>query len=204
MAYETEVANVENYYADLLILQYRNKQKARATIKLGAGIYLADGLVFELNDCLNIDTAEGKQLDLIGQILGCSRTLYGFNADVDYFSFEKTNAFGFSDKTELSKGFWKSYFNSIGSAYSLSDSVYRQLLKFKAAYNIRRGSWGELDELYYRFFGNEFKMVNNKDLTVTYNVQPNLSEALQAAIYLKYIEPPMGVGYTINYLESST
>ena len=87
--YETEIANVENYYADLLIIQYRNKPKARATIKLGANLYLADGLVFELNNVLDIDTAVGAQLDLIGKILGVSRDIPGFTIDKEYFSFEK-------------------------------------------------------------------------------------------------------------------
>ena len=55
MAYETELESVKEYYADLLILQYRNKPKARATIKEFVDICMGDGLVFELNDCLNID-----------------------------------------------------------------------------------------------------------------------------------------------------
>lgn len=201
MAYETEVASTENYYADLLIIQYRNKPNARKTIKLGANIYLADGLVFELNNVLDIDTAQGAQLDLIGKILGCDRNIYGLNFDTPYFSFEKTNAYGFSDKDALSEGFWKSYFNSVGSAYALPDEDYRLLLKFKAAYNLRYGSMGELDFIYHQFFGDSFQMVNNQDLSVTYEVQPNLSLALQAAILLGYLQPPMGISYTIDYLE---
>lgn len=451
MAYEIETENVKDYYANLLILQYRNKPKASATIKLGAGIYLADGLIFELNDILNIETQQGAQLDLIGQILGVNRQLAGFNLDTDYFSFEKavitppgyvwneaaqcldnninwysiiydgtkfvalspqgyiststdgviwttpaninlsysmsltydgtyywilnenggvakssdltnwetysgiydnnyhwwaicygngkyvamanggytayssdgvnwssptglsgdwnslkygngkfvalssygliststdgetwttpidklgnvgwnalgydgsifvaitggmnsvgkfatsadgetwttpayggnlvnlnvwdiayndgtfiamTNggkistseavvtggAYGYSDKTELSQGLWKQYRNSTASIYSLQDYEYRSLLKFKAAYNIKTGGWGALDNLYYRFFGDELNMVNNKDLTVTFEVSENVSVALQAAIYLGYIKPPMGIGFSI-------
>ncbi|MBQ1988396.1 MAG: DUF2612 domain-containing protein [Clostridia bacterium] len=198
MAYELEVSNVEEYYANLLILQYRNKPKARATVKLGADIYLGDGLVFELNDILNIDIAVGKQLDLIGQILGCNRSIPGFAPDTEFFSFEKENAYGYSDKNALSKGYWKSYFNSTGSAYDLQDSDYRNLLKFKAAYNLKRGSMGELDAIYYTFFGDNLAMTNNKDLTVTYTADSSLSVALQAAIFLDYIKPPMGISYTIT------
>lgn len=197
MAYEIETEDVKDYYANLLILQYRNKPKASATIKLGAGIYLADGLIFELNDILNLETQQGAQLDLIGQILGVNRQLTGFNIDTDYFSFEKTNAFGYSDASQLSQGLWKQYRNSTASVYALQDYEYRSLLKFKAAYNIRVGSWGALDDLYYRFFGDELNMINNKDLTVTYEVSENVSVALQAAIYLGYIKPPMGIGYAI-------
>ena len=199
--YETEVSNVQEYYANLLILQYRNKPKARQTIKLGASIYLADGLVFELNDILNIDKAEGAQLDLIGQILGCSRNIYGLNPDTNYFTFEQNDALGYSDKTALSQGYWKTYRNSIGSAYALQDNDYKNLLKFKAAYNLRRGSWGELDEIYHTFFGDELVMTNNKDLSVTYTASANLSFALKAAIFLGYIKPPMGISYTIEYTE---
>lgn len=198
MAYELEVSNVEEYYANLLILQYRNKPNARATVKLGADIYLGDGLVFELNDILNIDIAVGRQLDLIGQILGCSRNIPGFTPDTEFFSFEKENAFGYSDKNTLSKGYWKSYFNSTGSSFALQDSDYRNLLKFKAAYNLKRGSMGELDEIYYTFFGDNLTMTNNKDLTVTYTANSSLSVALQAAIFLDYIKPPMGISYTIT------
>ena len=201
MAYETEVANVENYYANLLILQYRNKPKARATIKLGVDIYLADGLVFELNDVLDIDKASGAQLDLIGKILGVNRNVYGLTLDTKFFSFEKEEAYGFSDKTGISEGFWKSYKNSTGSAYALQDSQYISLLKFKAAYNLRRGSMAEIDSLYYNLFGDDIALINNKNLTVTYRVKNSLSVALQAAIYLGYIKPPMGIGYTIEYVD---
>lgn len=252
MAYETEVENVKEYYADLLILQYRSKPRARATIKLGAELYLADGLVFQLNDCLNIDTAVGAQLDLIGKILGCSRNIPGLTLRDDFFSFENKTEFtvatyadlpetavtndvarvitdethddnttyyqwlngawtyqgetnpidvyGYSDKNALSDGYFKSYWNSTGSIYSLQDNDYRSLLKFKAAYNLRRGSWGDMNDLYYRMFGTDLQMVNNKNLSVTYNVSANLSTSLRAAIYLNYIQPPMGINYTINYV----
>ncbi|MBO5928367.1 MAG: DUF2612 domain-containing protein [Clostridia bacterium] len=201
MAYEAEVSNVEEYYANLLILQYRNKPKARATVKLGADIYLGDGLVFELNDILNIDIAVGKQLDLIGQILGCNRNIYGLSIDTPFFSFEKEDAYGYSDKNTLSEGYWKSYFNSTGSAYALPDDDYRYLLKFKAAYNLKRGSWGELNDMYDTFFGNELNMVNNKDLSVTFQYSPNLSLALKVAKFLNYIIPPMGIKYEFEEIE---
>ena len=199
MANPTDVQNVENYYADLLIIQYRNKPKARATIKLGADLYLADGLIFDLNNILDIDTAIGVQLDLIGKILGCNRNIYGLTLDTKFFSFQKNNAYGYSDKDALSEGYWKNYQNSTGTIYSLPDDVYRTLLKFKAIYNVRRGSMQFMDEMYWRIFGNEINMVNNHDLSVTYNVPTSHSVAVTAAIYLNYLEPPLGINYTINY-----
>lgn len=250
MAWENEIASIENYYADLIIIQYRNKPKARATIKLGVDLYLADGLAFDLQNVLDIDTAVGAQLDIIGKILGCNRNIFGFNIDKKYFSFEKnppyidtvadytallaydttdvntddiilveedTNhddkatlyqwdgaawqyvedsqiSYGFSDKNALSEGYWKNYRNSIASAFALGDSDYRLLLKFKAIYNLRRGSWGDMDEMYYRAFGNDVEMINNLDATVSYNVDANASLAFQVANFLGYIQPPLGIG----------
>lgn len=252
MAWESEIASIENYYANLLIIQYRNKPKARATIKLGVDLYIGDGIVFDLQNVLDIDTAGYAQLDLIGKILGCSRNIFGFNIDKKYFSFEKDppyidtvadyaallaydttgladgdvikveqdsnygNAttlyqwdsdnsawvylenseisYGFSDVNQLSEGLWKSYQNSTGSAFALSNEDYRKLLKFKALYNLRRGSWGDLDTLYYKAFGDEVTIVNNYNGTISYNVSPDASIAYQVANFLGYIQPPMGVG----------
>lgn len=202
MAYETELANVENYYADLLILQYRNKPKARATIKMLVDICLGDGLVFELNDCLNIDKAVGKQLDLIGQILGCNRNVYGLNPDTKYFSFEKTNAYGYSDKDALSEGYWKSYFNSTGSAYALTDSEYRPLLKFKAALNVMNGSMQSMDRAIYSIFGDNVKIINNQDLSITYYIDQQ-TVVTQAAQILGYFKAPLGVAVDFSYGSST-
>lgn len=201
MAYETEIANIENYYADLLILQYRNKPKARATVKMLVDICMGDGLVFELNDCLNIDTAVGKQLDLIGQILGCNRNIYGLNPDINFFSFEKTNAYGFSDKNALSEGDWKTFSNSTGSAYGLSDGDYRQLLKFKAAINVMRGSMKGMDEALYQIFGDNVTIQNNQDLSITYVIEQQ-TLVTQAAELLGYFKAPPGV--TINFSYGSS
>lgn len=197
----TKVEDVQEYYANLLILQYKNKPKARATIKTMAELYLGDGLVFDIQDVLDIDKAEGAQLDIIGKILGCPRNIPGFTIDTPYFSYETApEPHGFSDKNELSDGFFKRYNNSIGSIYSLKDIPYRQLLKFKAIYNLRRGSWSNLDEIYYTFFGDDIELINNEDLSVTFNIKAIASVATRAAIFLDYIKPPLGISYNYNYI----
>ena len=252
--YETQIANVENYYADLLIIQYRHKPKARATVKLGADLYLADGLVFELNNVLDIDTAVGAQLDLIGKILGISRNISGFTVDKEYFSFEKVfntvadltalNNYDTTDLPEdsifrvetdsnhdnettyyqwesgtwnylnedvisygysyyngavnnLSKGLWKSYLNSIGSSFMLTDDDYRVLLKFKALYNIRVGSMKFMDDMLYRLFGNDIYITNNH-LSIDYNIPAQYSTAVDVIKYLGLFDAPLGI--TVNYV----
>lgn len=71
--YTTDIEEVKEYYANLLILQYRGKPKARETVKEGVSIYIGDTVLFQLQDILDIDVAEGAQLDIIGGILDCPR-----------------------------------------------------------------------------------------------------------------------------------
>lgn len=62
-----------DYYADLLILQYKTQPKARATISALTDKVIADGLLLDVINGFNIDTAVGKQLDILGQYIGLSR-----------------------------------------------------------------------------------------------------------------------------------
>lgn len=197
----SNIEDVQEYYANLLILQYRNKPKARETIKAMAELYLGDGLIFDLQNILDIDQAIGAQLDIIGKILGQPREIAGFVFDTNFFSFENaTTPYGYSDKNHLSDGYFKRYSNSLGSSYSLEDADYRRLLKFKAVYNLRRGSWKDLDEAYFTFFGDEIELINNQNLTVTFNIKASASIAARVAIYLDYIKPPLGISYNYNYI----
>ena len=193
-----QLDDIKQYYGDLLILQYRNKPKARATVQLGCDIYTGDGVVFDLISSLDIDNAEGAQLDLIGKILDCPRTIQGLNPDKQYFSFQYDGALGFSTAQELSNGIFKTFYNSIQSEYALKDDDYRQLLKFKAIVNIWRASMAKMDEAIYISFGNDVLLINNQNLTISYIISNSLTIATQAALMQGYLRAPIGIGF--NYI----
>lgn len=201
--YSKEVEDTKEYYADLLILQYHSKYRARETVKMGVDLYLGDGVVFELQDVLDIDNAEGKQLDIIGKILDCPRLIPGFETDKPFFTFEHTgDDYGFSIVGQPSQGYFKSLNFDYSSMYSLPDNDYRLLLKFKAVANRAIASWKEMDDLFFNIFGDGIKIINNKNLTITYQIKQSLiTDGLMAAIKLNYLEPPLGIGYNIVYVE---
>lgn len=191
--------DVKNYYADLLILQYRSKPKARETIKIGADIYLGDGLIFQLPDVLDIDKAEGPQLDLIGKILDCPRIVQGVYNDLKFFQFHvDENSLGFSTIGEPVNAVFRTIRNFNQSEYSLPDEDYRFLLKFKAAVNVMRGSEKGMDEALYNSFGGDVLLKNNHDLTITYIVSAEHTLAVLAAKQLGYYRAPEGIG--ANYV----
>ncbi len=63
----------QNYYADLLILQYKTQPKARATIQALIKELYGSGSLLDLVNGFNLDTAEGKQLDTLGKYIGLGR-----------------------------------------------------------------------------------------------------------------------------------
>lgn len=191
--------DVKNYYADLLILQYRSKPKARETIKIGADIYLGDGLVFELQNILDIDTAVGAQLDIIGKILDCPRIVQGVYNDLKFFQFHiDKNSLGFSMIGSPTNAVFRTINNYNQSEYSLPDEDYRFLLKFKSAVNVMRGSEKGIDEALYSAYGGDVLLKNNHDLTITYIVSAEHTLAVIAAKVLGYYRAPEGIG--ANYV----
>lgn len=197
--YTQDIEDVKNYYADLLILQYRNKPKARETIKIGADIYLGDGVIFQLQDILDIDTAEGAQLDIIGKILDCPRVVQGIYNDMIFFQFyDGPDSVGFSTVGNPQGGNFRTIQNYNQSEYSLPDDDYRFLLKFKSAVNVMRGSERGIDDALWNVFQGDVLLKNNHNLTITYIVSAERTLAALAAKQLGYYRAPEGVG--ANYV----
>lgn len=66
------MSQTDSYYSNLLILQYHDKPKAKATVEKTIGL-LPDDLIQEVINGFDLDTAEGKQLDTIGIYVGVDR-----------------------------------------------------------------------------------------------------------------------------------
>lgn len=197
------INDVKKYYADLLILQYRNKIKARKTIELGVDIYSGDGLMYQLENILDIDTAEGAQLDLIGKILGCPRDVPGINVLTKFFSFHvDENSLGFSIIGNPSNGVVKTRANSKLAVYTLLDEEYRTVLKFKAFVNVWRGDMASMYNALYQVFHKDINLKNNQNMTVTYEIYNN-TIPIQAAAKLGYLRAPIGIEVLFDYAPST-
>lgn len=75
------MGQVANYYANLLILQYKGKPKAYATIQAQVTPIIMDELPVKVQDAFNLigdETAEGVQLDVLGKYVGVTRSGNGF------------------------------------------------------------------------------------------------------------------------------
>lgn len=78
MTYDDQI----QYYANLLIIQYRNLPKAQATVQVLARDALIDNLPISVRDAFVNGLAVGKQLDVIGKYAGVSRNILTFTGGV--------------------------------------------------------------------------------------------------------------------------
>lgn len=67
-----------DYYASLLILQYVGKPKAYATVQTMVSGVIMDQLPTQVQNGFDIETAVGKQLDILGKYVGVVRSGTGF------------------------------------------------------------------------------------------------------------------------------
>lgn len=70
------MSDIQEYYADLLIMQYRSKPKARADIMFIAGFRSGDDIILDVQNAFNLDDAIGVQLNVIGKYAGVLRAAY--------------------------------------------------------------------------------------------------------------------------------
>lgn len=68
-----------NYYADLLVLQYKGKPKAYATVQALVALVIADQLPMSVQEAYTLGTAVGVQLDIIGKYAGVTRNGYALD-----------------------------------------------------------------------------------------------------------------------------
>ena len=195
------------YYKNLLIQQYHDKEKAQKDIEVKTKIATGDFLMLDMWKSFDVDTSVGNQLDLIGKIVGISRMVVGFNKARYYFSLNSTTEpilepelKGFSVIGETPTSFFRSIPLESKTIYEMTDGQYRDMIKIKILYNNAKNKNKYIDDSFYNLFGENIKVTNNFDMTITFNVSPSYKLIGELAEYLNILPVPLGVGYSMNYL----
>jgi hypothetical protein len=195
----TDLETAIEYYKELLLYQYINRDNARATIGLLVSQALVDLLPIEMGNAFNIDTAVGDQLDIIGEYIGFDRAVVGavsrdyFTAD-DYVTPSATT-FGFTDYSDPARNAnaaFYSYLNNMNTT-DLEDSEYRALLKLKAALNISNLSYYDIVSILGEAFGDLLVFSDSKDMTIWYLVSSQIERIVTIAYNEGLLPKPMGV-----------
>ncbi|SFC86395.1 DUF2612 domain-containing protein [Pragia fontium] len=154
-------------YSELLIWQYKDKPKAKATIELVSEQYqkTAQGLI-SLVEALNIDRAEGKNLDLIGKHVGQSRILNHAMSKELFGFWASLNSKGFSQKRQ-SGGRWYKKGSILAESAILDDEDYRFLIRCRIAKNYMTGTIENITELLSFIFNSESIAYDQYDMSLS-------------------------------------
>jgi hypothetical protein len=201
MASAALVQSLIEYYVNLLIIQYNNQPKARATIAAVVNEIVASGIFFDIRDGYNVDTAVGVQLDVIGKYVGVNRFYqsqditginFGFS---DAFSSEPVGTTGYASVADFfsKEGTYLSASDIIGNGFQLSDDDYRILIKLKILLNNSNFSDESIDSALFRIFGATLYAVDNYNMSMEYFTDSDLSLIVRVALSKNLLPAPMGV-----------
>lgn len=201
-----DISSIVDYYVDLLIIQYNDRPKARATIELYINELLATGILFDVRDAFNLDTAIGVQLDIIGKYVDLDRFYSNSDLSADYFGFAdaadiggtSANIIGFDDAAAPDKtGFFLDASEVIVNNFQLNDDAFRTLIKFRIVQNNSDHSVKSITDSIFAFFNTSVLVKDNLDMTMTYLIGDYSSALIKAAIQKEVLPRPMGVGIEV-------
>ncbi|OTQ75628.1 DUF2612 domain-containing protein [Gilliamella sp. N-G2] len=185
--------NRENF----IIWQYRTKPKSLGTIR---AIYKETDLTFQntiqIADILNIDTATGYALDLVGRHVGVSRVLPTAIAK-EYFGW-------LEDDSALSFGigeFYR-YGDALSASVVLNDNDYRFFIRAKITKNYQTGTIENIVKSIQFVVGNHSNVIDTQNMTMNIIVNSDKlnSLTLYAITKMDILVRPIGVMYEYTVL----
>lgn len=198
------------YFVNLLILQFRNKPKAKATIETLAEQTFSDsqGNIFpiEVQGAYSLDTAVGKQLDVIGKYIGYDRVLsFPVNNDFRYEEYDGSinPEQGYSEYFQDKDTFpYAEYRYTSYDYYNVKDEPYRKILKMISLLKNKPLSLGCIDEVLEEVFEGLI-YVEEGDKSIEYHIAADLysgdlnTQDKLNQFFQKYFPRPMGCTMTV-------
>lgn len=193
-------------YLNLLIFQYRDKPKASAEIQV---ILKEFGSIFDFYNSFetefDLDIAQGKQLDIIGKIVGLSRNV-PLAVAKKYFGFDDdTNTFPFS---ELNGGVVSYPFKELDEEeytdLQLNDIDYRFFLKAKISNNFAESDILSVNEIIMYLFNDLAFVLDNYNMSLELYIDSSVDyEIVRTVQQLNLLPRPQGVRYNniIQYFD---
>lgn len=197
---QEELKKIKKYYSNLLIIQYHDKPKAKATIELLAGLIYANMVLLQIQDGFNWKTALSAQLDIIGEWIGADKFYNGQLFDFrPWFSLIDWNTEGdnlqrgFStfETFETLEGGFLDYENINPTQNILPKEVFRTLIGLKIIKNSINHTAKTIDEVIWNYFkGQVYTIWNLEQGWLEYYYPSDLNGLMQAAAQKEVLPCP--------------
>lgn len=200
----SDIDDIVEYYSNLLIIQYNGLPKAKAIVELFVREILANGILLDIREAFNIDTAVGVQLDILGKYVDIDRFYQG-QILTDFFAVTSYNEFPLDTSkkglTDYTQGFTKfgktiTYNDYLSNNQTLGDDDFRFLIRLRIMQNNINHSHQAIDKVLFDFFGTTLFADTNNDMTMYYFYQGQIPAILQAALQKRLFLKPIGVQFS--------
>lgn len=180
---------------ETILSQYSNSPHILGlTEAFATAIDPTDDIRLFYDKIFNIETAEGKGLDIWGRILALPRTVLGVNTD--WFGYDESGLKPFAQAP---------FYNPLlaTSNFHISDDRYRKMLLFKAHANISATSAKDIADTLTEVLEVPVGCIDNGDMTITiYVATATMSDEERFTLrsYVKLMTPA-GVGVDIKIFD---
>lgn len=210
-----DITELVEYYKNLLIIQYNNKPKAQATIEAVSSMLLSNGILFDIRDGFNIDTAVGVQLDIIGKYVGLDRFYTMVQDPIDYFAFtdyseidpdlkEKYGLTTYAKFEEFQYNGTLNYNSVLTQDNKLNDDDFRRIIKLKIIQNNSNHSHKSIDHAVWSVLGDSVIPSSDGNMHMFYFLGSGEKSIIEAALAKGVLPRPMGVGISLINLDSES
>lgn len=196
-----------DYYKGLLILQYASRPNAVAEVDAFIRALVQNQIISQVGDGFDVTTALGAQLNILGTYRGINRVLFGISPG-DYWSMvpcadpAPNSYFGWALAAGADPTWRWLEVNDLDSVpYTLSDSQMRRLIQFAAAVDSWDGTLGNLDNILYTFFGVYVSLIDNENMSITYQhtaSDPDPDSLFEIAKLADVLPHPAGIAFSVT------
>ena len=195
------------YYVNLLIIQYHIKTKAKATISALVGEEMIYDIAIAVRDGFNLETAIGKQLEILGTIIGVSRTVTGASFTRAYFGYAlytdvtPFKYLGYADYTAVNVDEqFRLYIEDNRALFDLNDTELRMMLKMQIIKNNSNGSMKAIDDLLLSFFPDQVIFSERYPMGEAFIFAESLRRIATIAQAEDILPRPAGVNLTVTFV----
>lgn len=200
-----ENTSLIEYYKNLLILQYRQKTKAEATIDAFVKALMIFDVIDSVRYGFNINTAEGVQLDTLSLYVGTSRYVpgtYFFREYFGYVLYGDITPFAFNGYIQYGDPVpdvqFRTYEEGKQSDYALTDEELRKFIKLRIIKNNSSGSLKEIDDFLLFFFSGTVYVEEEANMEINYYVPLADLRIFTIAREMNALPSPAGVGVYVT------
>lgn len=216
MDYTAALKDLQKYFSDLLIIQYRNAPKNRALISYLTDLIFANNLALQIRDkTLNLDDSEGTQLDVIGKWVGVDRYYNGNLWTHPYLSFPDYTVIKDESYTEYQGGFstYENFADNNGGFLTyaawqgvrttineIGDEYFKELIKLKVIKNSINHTCKNIDVAIWDWSsGNVYTTWDVME--VTYHYTSEYKNIMTLAEYKDVLPKPTGCSLILEEIE---